>query len=153
MRVMSVINNPHLTDWFFTSKVSDFVQSWLHDVLDADWYWLRYEYQARGSTHAHGCAKLKNDSGLCHLVETAARGWLEERALNDAVKNHANLPNNNHIILFGQHAKSQAIAYANWLVTTINHSIPDETWRPAHPHPCAMSSDSYQIKVMRTTIH
>ena len=26
----------------------------------------------------HGCAKLKNDQGICTLVERAATGWLAE---------------------------------------------------------------------------
>ena len=59
MRVQAVITNPHLTDWYFTSKLSDWVEHWLYGVLDADWHWYRLVYQARGSTHAHGCAKLQ----------------------------------------------------------------------------------------------
>ena len=78
MRANAVIKNPHLTDWFFHSQLKDFVNYWLHKTLDAEWYWFRYEYQARGSTHAHGCAKLKNDPGLCELVKIAALGWMEE---------------------------------------------------------------------------
>lgn len=31
-----VDNNPHITDWYFTSRVSDFVDHWLHDALDVD---------------------------------------------------------------------------------------------------------------------
>ena len=40
--------------------------------------------QARGSTHAHGCAKLKNDPGICHLAEKAATGWLAEQEPNSS---------------------------------------------------------------------
>ena len=32
------------------------------------------KYQVRGSTHTHGCAKLKNDPGMCTLVEKTAVG-------------------------------------------------------------------------------
>ena len=64
MRVEAVINNPPITDWYFTSRLSDFIKHWLYDTFDAEWHWYRYEYQARGSTHAHGCAKLKNDPGI-----------------------------------------------------------------------------------------
>ena len=38
--------------------------------MNAEWKWLRFEWQARGSIHAHGCAKLSNDPGLCSLVKT-----------------------------------------------------------------------------------
>ena len=64
MRVQAVINNPHITDWYFSSKLSHWITHWLYNTLDADWHWCCYEYQARGSTHAHGCAKLKNDPVL-----------------------------------------------------------------------------------------
>ena len=60
--VNAVIDNPHITDWFFHAKAADF---WLEESLDAEWHWYRFEYQARGSIHAHGCATLKNDPGLC----------------------------------------------------------------------------------------
>ena len=43
---------------------------------------VRYEWQARGSIHAHGCAKLKNDPGLCDLVKRAAHGWKLQRILD-----------------------------------------------------------------------
>lgn len=63
MRVQAVINNPHLTDGYFTSRLSDWVQQWLYEALGATWHWYRSEYQSRGSTHAHGCAKLSKDPG------------------------------------------------------------------------------------------
>ena len=37
-RVGSVISNPHLTDWFFHVKLSDFVNQWLLKTLDDEWY-------------------------------------------------------------------------------------------------------------------
>ena len=104
MRVNAVINNPHITDWFFYSKLKDFVTYWLHKTLDTEWYWFRYEYQARGSTHAHGCAKLKNDPGLCELVKIAALGWTEQKANESNNEPY----NNQHIILYGQQAKKKS---------------------------------------------
>ena len=86
MRVNAVIKNPHITDWFFHSKLKDFVNFWLNKTLDAEWYWYRYE--AHGSTHAHGCAKLKNDPGLCELVKFAARGWKEQSSMKHTNQNH-----------------------------------------------------------------
>ena len=135
-RVNSVINNPHLTDWYFYARLSDFIRHWLQDELGAEWYWYRYEYQARGSTHAHGCAKLKNDPGLTTLVSRAALGWMEEK-LTQAQDNTDAIPHNHHIIQYGIHAKQLVVDYIDSLVTTINNSIPDETWRRPEPHPCA----------------
>jgi hypothetical protein len=82
-KVNAVIDNPHITDWFFTSKLADWVQHWLYGCLDAEWHWHRFEYQARGSAHAHGCAKLNNYPGLCSLIEKAALAWsLSEHSSN-----------------------------------------------------------------------
>ena len=76
----NVINNPHVVDWFFTERVNSFIKYWLCGCLDAEWNWHRHEYQGRrGSIHAHGVAKLKNDPGLCALTETALKGYLAEK--------------------------------------------------------------------------
>ena len=59
----------------FTQRLDDFIRHWLHGVLDRDWHWFRFEYQARGSIHAHGCAKLKNDPDIPTLISCAAKVW------------------------------------------------------------------------------
>ena len=135
MRVQAVINNPHITDWYFSSKLSDWIDHWLYKTLDAEWHWCRYEYQARRSTHAHSCAKLKNNPGLTTLVEKAAVGWLAsnmhqgETDVDDDVDQR---------VKEGELAKAGALEYVNWLVTTMNDSIPDEMWRVPVLHPCAL---------------
>ena len=43
--------------------------------MGAEWHWYRFEYQAHGSTHAHGCAKLTNDPGLHTLMQKATHAW------------------------------------------------------------------------------
>ena len=83
-RVLAVISNPHIADWYFSSRLADFVDHWLYSALDADWHWYRFEYQSRGSPHAHGCAKLKNDDGICALVQQAASGWIAEIKLSSS---------------------------------------------------------------------
>ena len=81
MCIQAIIDNPHLTDWFFTSRVSQWVEHWLYKTLDATWHWYRFEYQARGSTHAHGCVKLANDPAA--LVKKAAAAWEMREALSN----------------------------------------------------------------------
>ena len=84
VRHQNIISNPHLVDWFFTHRTESFIKHWLYDTLDAAWHWYRYEYQARrGSIHCHGTAKLRNDPGLCNLSETALKGFLAERCLEE----------------------------------------------------------------------
>ena len=98
-----------------------------------EWYWYRHEYQARVSIHAHGCAKLKNDPGLCTLISAAALGWAEQ-VTKETLANNLDVPLNQHIVEYGMYAQSAAIHYVDWLVTTINSDIPEVTWRP-DPHP------------------
>ena len=76
-RAQAVIDNPHLTDWFFMQRLQEFVRHWLSGILDAEWHWYRFEYQARGSIHCHGCAKLKNDPDIRKLRNKACVAFLE----------------------------------------------------------------------------
>jgi hypothetical protein len=46
-------------------------------VWDAEWHWCRFEYQAKGSIHCHGCAKLKNDLDIRKLLNKAWFPFLE----------------------------------------------------------------------------
>lgn len=132
MRVNAVINIPQIADWCFTSNVADFVHHWLTGSLDSEWYWYRFEYQARGSTHAHGCAKLRNDPGLCCLVKKAAEAWLAEQKVQNREE-----PTYITLREEGRIAKAKAVAYADWLVTTVNDAIPTNTWQLPQPHPSA----------------
>lgn len=115
-RVNSVINNPHLTDWYFHAKLTDFVRHWLQDGLGAEWW---YEYQA---THAHGCA---SDPGLTTLVSTAALG---EQRLHLA-------QDNDHIIQYGNQAKQLVIKYVDSLY--LQPSTTTSLMKRPDPHPCA----------------
>ena len=69
------------SDSLTVKNQSDFIEQWLYEALGAEWHWYRFEYQARGSTHALGGAKLKNDPGICTLVQKAASAWLLEQEL------------------------------------------------------------------------
>ena len=57
----NVINNLHIIDCFFTQRLESFINNWLHNSLNVEWHWYRFEYQARGSIHCRGVVKLKND--------------------------------------------------------------------------------------------
>ena len=102
-----------------------------------DWY--RFEYQAQGSTHAHGCAKLKNDPDICGLVKKAAAAWLLENSNDMPMEDDQDIQ---QIFEEGKAAEKTALEYADWLVTTVNESMPDPTWRTPVPHPCAFNITS-----------
>ena len=80
----NVISNLHITDWFLTWRLENFIKFWLYNSLDAEWHWYRFEYQARGDIHGHRVAKLENDPGLCTLFEKALKGYLAEMPVNNA---------------------------------------------------------------------
>ncbi|XP_028418913.1 uncharacterized protein LOC114544479 [Dendronephthya gigantea] len=82
-RAQAVIDNPHMTDWFFMQRLQEFIKHWLQGVLGAEWFWYRFEYQARGSIHAHGCAKLKNDPDIRLLRKRACQAVLEKEKENE----------------------------------------------------------------------
>ena len=101
-RRQNVINNPHITDWFFTRCLENFIKYWLYKSLAAEWHWYRFEYQARGSIHCHGVARLKNDPGLCKLSEKALKGYLAETSLGNSEQD--DLPELREQILDGKKA-------------------------------------------------
>ena len=59
-RSHAVIQNPAIADWFFWQRVQQFMKYFYQDVLGVKDYWLRFEYQHRGSPHVHGLAWLPN---------------------------------------------------------------------------------------------
>ena len=59
-RSHAVIQNPAIADWFFCQRVQQFMKYFYQDVLGVKDYWLRFEYQHRGSPHVHGLAWLPN---------------------------------------------------------------------------------------------
>ncbi|CAH3122009.1 unnamed protein product [Porites lobata] len=131
----NVINNPHITDWFFTQRLESFIKYWLYNSLDAEWHWYRFEYQARGSIHCHGVAKLKNDPGLCKLSETALKGYLAEMSTNTAEQ--VNILELNQQIVDGKKASQVVCQYVDWLLSTYNPDPPDNgTWVKPSIHPC-----------------
>ena len=137
MRIQAVIRYPHITDWYFTNRLSDFVQHWLYNEMEAEWHWYRLEYQSRGSTHAHGCAKLKTDPGLCNLIKKAALAWEIQNSEVRASTMSSTLQQ--EAITEGNIAKQTVVNYCDWLTSTFNNSLPSEDWRMPSPnnHPSA----------------
>lgn len=131
-RRQNVIDNPHIVDWFFDQHVKSFIKHWLYDTLGASWHWYRYEYQARGSIHCHGTAKLKNDPGLCELTEIALKGYIAEQNLKLGLKevNQADIEN-------GKLANMTVCNYVDSLLTTWNPQMPpDSKYIKPSIHPC-----------------
>ena len=136
-RRQNVIDNPHLTDWLFVQRLESFIKHWLYKTLDAEWHWYRYEYQARGSIHCHGIAKLKNDPGICNLAETALIGF---KLQNKAEEDIAQPQGNASMIQDGVHSARIICSYADWLFSTFNPDPPEDgNWVKPKLHPCQHS--------------
>ena len=58
-RSNAVIEKPCLADWFFYHRIIKFMDVFYVGILKAKDYWLRLEYQHRGSPHVHGVAWLQ----------------------------------------------------------------------------------------------
>ena len=56
----AVVQNPALADWLFYFRVQKFIEYFYIQILHVSNYWLRYEWQHRGSPHIHGLAWLPN---------------------------------------------------------------------------------------------
>ena len=69
-RSRAVIENPCLADCFFYHRVMKFMDAFFIDTLQANDYWLRFEYQHRGSPHVHGVAWLQHAPDVQNLLAT-----------------------------------------------------------------------------------
>ena len=70
-RVKAVNENPAIADWFFCHRVQKFLDAFYVGVLQATDYWLRFEWQHRGSPHVHGVAWLPNAPDVKQLLASA----------------------------------------------------------------------------------
>ena len=118
-RIQAVNDNPALADWFFCHRVQKFVEVFYLGVLKATDYWMRFEWQHRGSPHVHGVAWLPNALDVEQLVKSA-----------DNIES----------------VKEEIIQYANKVVTTINPAVApdgsDVDYAPlpvTQPHICNKS--------------
>lgn len=121
--------------------MDEFCTHWLDHLINAECKWIRFEWQAHGSIHPHGCAKLSNNPGFCSLVKTAAQGWKLEQILrlHKHPSYHQMANKVQPYILVAHQARATVIAYADWLLTTMNDALPQENWAVPSPYRSAIS--------------
>ena len=95
-RATAVVNNPALADWFFTYRIQKFVEVFYVGILGATDYWMRFEWQHRGSPHVHGLAWLPNAPDVENLSSSP-----------DLVES----------------TKEKIIEYADKIISTINPAV------------------------------
>ena len=74
------------------------------------------------------------------LVEKAAKGWAISNDIT--IKNIPQFQSETdkaQFLLEAEEAKSVVLKYADWLVTTCNEAMPNDSWNLPSLHPCAVS--------------
>ena len=66
----AVIENPAVSDWFFYCRVQEFIKAYYIGVLRVTYYWMRFEWQHRGSPHVRGLARLPNVQNVEQLLSS-----------------------------------------------------------------------------------
>ena len=69
-RRQALAENPAIADWFFHERIRYFIEEFYVGILGATDYWLRFEWQHRGSPHVHGLAWLPNAPDIQHTLES-----------------------------------------------------------------------------------
>ena len=69
-RQKAVNQNPAISDWLFYHRVLEFVKTYYVGILGVTDYWLRFEWQHRGSPHVHGLAWLPNAPDVEQLLSS-----------------------------------------------------------------------------------
>ena len=83
-RAKAVIENPAIADWFFTHRIHKFIDAYYIGVLGASDYWLRFEWQHRGSPHVHGLAWLPNAPNVECLMSSHQDDTVKARIIQYA---------------------------------------------------------------------
>ena len=116
-RSKAVTDNPAVADWFFHHRIQKFMDAFYIRLLGATDYWMRFEWQHRGSPHVHGLAWFPDAPDVEQLL----------RLQGDAA----------HV------AQDEITQFVDRLLTTINPAVlPDgsnaESAPPpqTHPHIC-----------------
>lgn len=100
-RSKAVVENPCLADWFFYQRIVKFTDVFYKGILKAKDYWLRFEYQHKGSPHVHGVAWLEDAPDVEKIVSSEDPSHQQEliRYINKTVTtiNPAILPDGSNV--------------------------------------------------------
>ena len=77
----AIIDNPAVADWFFYKRFHQFLKCFYVDILGAKDYWLRFEWQHRGSPHVHELAWLPGAPDVHLFTDPAAAEENQRQAI------------------------------------------------------------------------
>ena len=64
-----ISDHPHIVNHYFYLLIDAYHKFIIKETYQAEWYWYRFEYQARGNAHIHGIVRLKYAPNLMELVQ------------------------------------------------------------------------------------
>ena len=70
----AVIENPAIADWFFHHCIQKFIDAFYVCVLGVTDYWMRFQWQHRGSPHVHGLAWLPDTPDVEEILASSEDG-------------------------------------------------------------------------------
>ncbi len=82
-RKQALIENPAIADWFFCQRIQLFLKYFYKEILHAKDYWLRFEWQHRGSPHVQGLAWLQ---GAPDIEGTFSSGTIDDQTKSTIIK-------------------------------------------------------------------
>ena len=62
--IINVSENPHVVDEVFGIMLNNLFEEWLKKNYNIKWHFIRYEYQNRGTIHAHIILKLSDEPSI-----------------------------------------------------------------------------------------
>ena len=134
-RRKAALENSHVVDAYFSLRLEAMAKRFFDQMLDADWRWYRFEWQARTAIHAHGIAKLKNDPGLVNLTEKVYAGVIADKLLDaNAEMSAEELQRLREAVRVGQESKKRVLSYVDTLICCWNLRDPSQ-FSPVVPDP------------------
>ena len=136
-------DNPQHVNQFYVKKFEIYIKVEIEGKLKCTpehdgWYWYRYEWQHRGTIHAHGMCR-KGDAPDTYLLADQA---IERRRQLD-LKKAAYTPDELEAIKLGAGSEQQLCDFHDEFICT-DSTIPYDDWLapmdriPRKPHPAAV---------------
>ena len=114
-RSKALMENPAIADWSFYHCIHKFIDAFYKGVLRASDYWMRFEWQHRGSPHVHGLAWLEDAPNVETLISVTS----DEPA--DQINDPGSSQDGDRPPTAA--CKQELLEYVNRTITTINPAV------------------------------
>ena len=136
-RLKALNDNPAIADWFFYHRITKFVEVFYKQVLGATDYWMRFEWQHRGSPHVHGVAWLDGapnvETVLSHIRETTTSTTDRETNTEATSSAAANNTEKHELLEF----VDRIVSTTNPAILADGSNVADAPLPKTNPHVCS----------------